>query len=369
MTSVVLLLFVVAISGIAVQQQAYGIWEFGSFQPGDLFVYDVCDDTTKDEYIGTFRPCYSLELLIVDRARTGFGPAWIVQADMTSSEEDDSWTASDVVLIDDSFNIHGYSERYVSSSLASTIFWINHDAKIRSFDPQLGGTVPHTSPYFDDSGVIVQDRITHDDYTEYMLDFSGDRMHGTLKIHDDVPLPSMASVFVTGKAENNSYDDDARMFWFELVSMTARSSSWGGYGDDIILPASPDEFVLSDDEVPFLIDDDDVVAEVDLLADQDDIPAKIPDYFEQDTEEFVTTSASDLPEMVQNDTGFEDNDVMPELEVTASFEGINDTQTTLETADFDPVNDNEDMTGDNPLDAILPFFEQIFSELSSLLLS
>ena len=193
-------------------------WEFGTVNSGDMFVYDVCDYRTIDATLGKVRDCYELEMRIIDRAQSSLGPVWIYQITMSSLD----FTINDIILIDDGFNIRPFDSRYVSESISHTIFWMNHHARIISFDPILGESVPSTSLLFDDYGIVVSDFASFDDFTEYQITFTGDKLSGILWIRDggddDVSLPTRASFF-TEKASR-----DVLLFTFELKSIT--DSTW-----------------------------------------------------------------------------------------------------------------------------------------------
>jgi len=207
----ILLVFLIAfvsISAIMSMHAAAFGWEFGEFQKGDVFVYNVCDYITVDRTTKTQTKCYALTINIIEQVNVSFGTAWIAQVSIINDET--SW--NDVILIDDGFNIYSFENKYVSSSLSNTVFWLTHDAHIQSIDTVIGNTVSSTLPAFGKTDIMVGDFESFDDYTAYDLVFSGNNISGVVVIRDDTYLPSKASVFAekrTGKIP---------LFSFELKS-------------------------------------------------------------------------------------------------------------------------------------------------------
>ena len=194
----------------------YG-WEFGAVNSGDMFVYDVCDYNAIDVTSGKVRDCYTLEMSMIGRVQSSLGPVWISQVTMSNPD----FTINDIILIDDGFNIRPFDSRYVSDSLSNTVFWMNHHARIVSLDPTLGMYVPSTSILFDEYGIVVNDFVSSDDFTEYRIAFTGEQISGILWIRDDVSLPTKASFFTVKTS------GDVLLFTFELKSIT--DSTWGRY--------------------------------------------------------------------------------------------------------------------------------------------
>ncbi|MCE9651723.1 MAG: hypothetical protein K8Q89_01475 [Nitrosarchaeum sp.] len=207
----ILLVFLIAfvsISAIMSMHAAAFGWEFGEFQKGDVFVYNVCDYITVDRTTKTQTKCYDLTINIIEQVNVSFGTAWIAQVSIINDET--SW--NDVILIDDGFNIYSFENKYVSSSLSNTVFWLTHDAHIQSIDTVIGNTMSSTLPAFGKTDIMVGDFESFDDYTTYDLVFSGNNISGVVVIRDDTYLPSKASVFAekrTGKIP---------LFSFELKS-------------------------------------------------------------------------------------------------------------------------------------------------------
>ena len=203
-------------------------WEFGAFESGDLFVYDVCDYSTIDPLLGSIRDCYVLELSVIDRVASSFGPVWIIHVIMAA----DDYDIYDIILVDDAFNIYPFDSRYASESLSSTIFWINHYARITYFDSVIGELIDTKSPFFEQSEIIVNDFTSFDNYVIYDVSFDGDRVSGNMQIRNDVYLPVGASIFSVREF------GDSQLFTFELISIT--DSSWGvtNYSDGFVPDAN-----------------------------------------------------------------------------------------------------------------------------------
>lgn len=202
MRAIILLLFVLPMC-----TSAYA-WEFGIFDSGEIFVYDICDYTTMDHGIGTARGCYILEMQIIEPAESSFGPVWIAHVSMSTED----YTINDIILIDDSFNVYSFHDSYISASLSNTLFWMNNHAGITYLDLSLGDSIPATPGFFEEHDVLISDFNAFDDFTEYEVSFSGDYISGEIWVRDDATFPDRASIFSVG------YIEDKQLFTIQLVS-------------------------------------------------------------------------------------------------------------------------------------------------------
>ena len=134
-------------------------WAFDEFVQDDVFEYHICDGYTLDSRTVSNEKCYDLTFYVVDRYEIDFGNVWLLNVEMNSL--DDGVVLKDLVLIDDSFNVHSFHHKYIEDSMGNTLFWMYTNLG-HFFDLGIGNIIPGRA---DDFVVIDFERDESMEYT------------------------------------------------------------------------------------------------------------------------------------------------------------------------------------------------------------
>ena len=178
-------------------------WEFGMFNAGQIYEYEICDYYTLNRNKMTTDLCYDLKLSILNEVSIDSSDVWIVLSEITSDE----FNSSDVLNIRKNvYDIKGESNQYNEKSLHNTLFWLPNNVNIKELPSNLGSIV---------KGELIQGIITERVGNTFKVEFDGSIYKGYLFFTDDLPLP------VSGTIKNVRTLQELTLFTIKLKTTDA----------------------------------------------------------------------------------------------------------------------------------------------------
>ena len=272
---------------------AYG-WEFGDFVRGDVFLYDICDRYTFDAHTALNDKCYLASLRVIDGFEMDYGVVWLIHVEFSDSEEN---LLRDILIVDESFGVKSLHHKYISDSMANTLFWMPTHARITDVTLEIGNTV-HGSPEMNDMMITDFSR----DYSSTQYTISSDSGDSIIVLRDDLYLP--ISVVNTGMMP---FDVNLNSVHNEL-EFGADSGDVFDYGtsetynetDDVSFTTDEFNDDASNDEfyVDSIISHEDLLNEIDLIPldvnlTNDDVNPDINDDVNPDINDDVNPDIND----------------------------------------------------------------------------
>lgn len=210
--------------------------------PGDTFIYDICDNVTRNSLTALDSQCYTLSLMFVMKAPSlGGAERWVAYTWVWSDDDDyddyddydgrsvtgvaggggeRSQPDMDIIVINAHYEVEPFFDRYTAESLENTLFW--PDPRIFPYGSDddgmqlhVGDVLGNSKKQFDHAEYAVLDFVKHDGqppHTDYILGHGHNYGDNRIVWRDTLPLAISATIY-----QNTVMGEPPLRFSYELI--------------------------------------------------------------------------------------------------------------------------------------------------------